>query len=251
MRTRFTARALAIAAAIAAAVVASASVLAVVSEDVVEGNGLVRSDPANLRFFIDHRSSMLLDLARNITQLGSFGLLVALALAATVLLWFKGARLVLAIAPLVSLAVGGVVCAVGKQLVGRPRPSLSLRLVRETEPSFPSGHTTDSTAFYVALAIVVGIVLLRRPLARAVVMLASTVISGLVGLSRLVLGVHWPTDVIAGWALGLLVALVVTTAAALLAGHPPAEELEGASRLQRAVHRGRRLATRQRVASLL
>ena len=100
--------------------------------------------------------------------------------------------------------------AIGKQVIGRARPSAALRLATETEPSFPSGHAADSTAFYVTLALVIAIVVLRRPAARIAVLAVAVLLSATIGTSRLVLGVHWPTDVLAGWALGTTVALTVT-----------------------------------------
>jgi undecaprenyl-diphosphatase len=218
---------------------------------VVADNGLVRSDQNSLRLFVEHRSAFVLDLAQNVTRLGDFPLLVVLAVVAAGLLWLKGARLALAVAPLASLAIGGALCAVGKQLVGRPRPSVALRLLPESDASFPSGHATDSTAFFVALALVVAIVLLRRPLARAAAVVAGAVLPGAIGISRLVLGVHWPTDVIAGWALGLLVALVVTTFAALVARVPPADGDAADGRVQRLARSGHRLAAMRRVSSAL
>ena len=80
----------------------------------------------------------------------------------------------------------------------------------ESEPSFPSGHATDSAAFYLALAFIVAVFVLRRPLVRAFVVVGAALLTIGIGVSRLVLGVHWPTDVIAGWSLGTVAALLVT-----------------------------------------
>src|SRR5207248_1070927 len=81
----------------------------------------------------------------------------------------------------------------------------------------PSGHASDSASFFLVLAVVVGALVLRRPLARAAGVAAAFVVETAVGLSRLELGVHWPTDVIVGWALGTTIALVVSTIAVLAA----------------------------------
>ena len=199
-----------------AAVVAASVVLAAVGEDVLRSDGLEVRDPSNLQLFVDHRTGWLITMAKVASQVGSVALLAALAVAVGVLLWIRGARLAVAAAPLLSLLSAGVVVSVLKVAVGRDRPPLALRLVTETEKSFPSGHATDSAALFVALGIAVAAVVFRRPLVRAVAVLAGFLVAGLIGLSRLVLGVHWPTDVLFGWALGTAVAVTVTTTMLLL-----------------------------------
>ena len=191
----------------------SGAVLAVTTEDVTQHNGLSTSDASHLRFFTDHRSDGLVRAAKLITEAGAAPILAVLAAVAAVVLWWRGARVIVAVAPALSLGAAGLVAAMAKQIVGRARPGAGLRLVTETESSFPSGHATDSTAFYVALALVAAVFVLRRPLTRFVAVAASVVVAAAIGLTRLVLGVHWPTDVLAGWALGSTAAMVVVLSA--------------------------------------
>ena len=198
------------------ALVITAVGFAGVSEDVTQHNGLAATDARELSLFTDHRSALLVRGARAVTDLGAVAVVGVVALAAGYLLWRRGARLGLAIAPAVSLGAAGVAAGIGKALVGRSRPPVGLRLVNETEPSFPSGHTTDGTAFYLALALVVAIVVFRKPIARMLVVAGAGLLAGVIGLSRLELGVHWPTDVMAGWALGATIALAVTITAAVV-----------------------------------
>jgi undecaprenyl-diphosphatase len=130
--------------------------------------------------------------------------------------------MIVALAPGIALGIAATIASVTKQAVGRARPPLSVRLVSETDPSFPSGHATDSAAFYIALALVVAVFVLRRPLARVAVMVTGVLATTVIGLSRLELGVHWPSDVLAGWAAGTTVALlVILTVAALSRATPP------------------------------
>lgn len=191
-------------------------ILAVTSEDVIGRNGLATDDSSVLGFVAAHRTGWLVQAARSITDMGTVGVLGAAAVLAAVLLWFRGARLVLALAPGLALGAAGAVVAVAKQLVDRPRPPLAFRLVNESEASFRSGHTSDSTAFLVALAIVISVVVLRSPQVKALIVSAAALLAGAIGASRLELGVHWPTDVIAGYALGLAIAITVTTGAVLV-----------------------------------
>jgi undecaprenyl-diphosphatase len=104
-----------------------------------------------------------------------------------------------------------------KSVVGRHRPPLPLHLVTENNASYPSGHATDATAFFVTLALIVAIFVLRKPLLRAAAILAAGFLAAGIGISRLILGVHWPTDVLAGWTLGLASALIVAIVTSLIA----------------------------------
>jgi membrane-associated phospholipid phosphatase len=194
--------------------VASAS-LAHIADDVSERNGVTRSDPGLLRYFVVHRTSAWIDAARALSQVGSIGVLVALGVVAAGGMWWRRVPLALAVAPLISLVIGAGFASIGKSVFDRPRPPLATRLVTETEPSFPSGHATDSTSLFVALGLVVAIVIIRRLAVQIAVVAGFCLLAAAIGISRLELGVHWPSDVVAGGALGLAVALAVVCSAAL------------------------------------
>jgi undecaprenyl-diphosphatase len=179
-----------------------------------------RLDADVLGAVVRHRTSALVDIARAVTEAGSVPVLLALAaVAGGLLLW---ARLppVMAGCPLAALLVCGGSIGLVKAVVGRARPPVPLHLVTESNNSFPSGHAGDSAALYLTLAVVVGLHLLRgrRRVVLGVITIAWV---ALIGLSRLELGVHWPTDILAGWSLGLLASIVtVATAKLLLAVRP-------------------------------
>jgi membrane-associated phospholipid phosphatase len=214
-------------------VVASSLALAAVSEDVVTRDGLALRDRANLRFFTVHRTPGLVSAARAFTDAGAVPFLIVLAVVAGGLLWWRGARLAVAAAPALALAVAGSAVAIGKQLVGRARPPVALHLVAESDASFPSGHATDATAVYLTLGLVVAIVVFRRPVARALTVIGAGLLAVAVGASRLVLGVHWPTDVLAGWSLGVAAAITVTTAIVLVVRPGPMEPAAGSGQAGR------------------
>jgi membrane-associated phospholipid phosphatase len=199
------------------------------TEDVAGSDGLTRHDPGLLRLFTAHRSAPLVGASKVITDFGTVAVVAAFAAVASIWLWRRGMRIALALAPVASFTVAAVGVGAVKGIIGRARPPVSLHLVSESDASFPSGHTTDSAAVFMTIALVVALFVLRRPVARFATVLGAALLSGAIGLSRLVLGVHWPSDVLAGWALGAGVAIAVTAAVSLLAhpSPPPAETPRG------------------------
>ncbi|HEV3134577.1 MAG TPA: phosphatase PAP2 family protein [Acidimicrobiia bacterium] len=218
------------------ALVAAVTVLGGVAEDVIRHNGLASSDAAHLRLFTDHRPDLLVNAARVVTDLGGVFVLALIAVAAGLLLWYRGVPLVAAAAPAFALGVGATLADIGKQAVDRARPGVGFRLIAQGEPSFPSGHATDSAAVFLTLGLVLAVFVLRRPLARLATMTASGLLVAAIGVTRLVLGVHWPTDVLAGWALGATAALTVTIAATLVTRAVPPGSQPADGRARRAAH---------------
>lgn len=102
---------------------------------------------------------------------------------------------------LLSVWFGWLVSHALKRFYDRPRPDLVEHLDTVHTASFPSGHAMMSTVIYLTLAALV-VRFFDDMRVRAYVICVAVVISGLVGISRIYLGVHWPSDVIAGWALG-------------------------------------------------
>jgi undecaprenyl-diphosphatase len=140
-------------------------------------------------------------LATMVTGLGSFPVLVGVAVLTSAGLWLRTRRL--APPTLIFLGLGIVACTVYllKIAVGRPRPStLALIGNPSSDYSFPSGHTANGTVTWLlaALLLTVG---LRAAIRRAAIT-AAAVVSISIGLSRVYLGYHWLSDVIAGWLLG-------------------------------------------------
>jgi len=141
-----------------------------------------------------------LQLVREVTALGSPWLLCLLVGGvAAVLMAMRQWRLALFI--VVSTSAGALFNTALKQGFERARPDLVPHEVIVVNASFPSGHAFGATMVYLTLA---GLLTLRlEPRAPRAVLLALAIgVSLAVGLSRIALGVHWPSDVLAGWAAG-------------------------------------------------
>ena len=113
----------------------------------------------------------------------------------------------------VSLIGSSVIDGLLKHWIARPRPELVPHLVQVTNASFPSGHAMISSAIYLTLALMLaeGIEAdgWRGRAGRAAVVAFFSAIAVLIGMSRVYLGVHWPSDVLAGWCFGTAWALLV------------------------------------------
>ena len=95
------------------------------------------------------------------------------------------------------MAMGGLL----KLVYARPRPDLVPHLVEVTSTSFPSGHATDSALVYLTLAALLARTVPERVL-RIYLIGVAILLTLLIGSSRVYLGVHWPSDVVAGWTIG-------------------------------------------------
>jgi len=101
---------------------------------------------------------------------------------------------------------GSIAVALAKNLVGRERPALVDHLVEVSSMSFPSGHAANSAIIYLTIALVSVQVIPHRA-ARWFLFGATLLLVAAIGTSRVYLGVHWPSDVLAGWSFGALWAL--------------------------------------------
>lgn len=150
------------------------------------------------------------------------------AAAVVVAIWlFRRRRVRLAAWTLVTSLVGGVLSPLLKEVVGRARPALAEPVAYAGGQSFPSGHATGSMIGVGVLLLVLGPLLPRRR--QRYLWAAGVAVVLLIGADRVILGVHYPSDVVAGWVVGL--AWLAVSAAAFEAwrrdvGLPPSPPLE-------------------------
>lgn len=151
---------------------------------------------------------------RDITSLGSSTVLVLIVAAVIVyLLLIRKAGTALFI--LVAVAGGQALSSLLKAGVDRPRPDLVSHLVTETSLSFPSSHAMVSAVTYLTLGSLAARFLPGRT-TKIFVLCLAVLTTLLVGVSRVYLGVHWPSDVLAGWCAGFAWAMLCWLAARLL-----------------------------------
>jgi undecaprenyl-diphosphatase len=137
----------------------------------------------------------------DITALGSTVVLLLLVLAVSGFLWIqRQPRLIVLL--LASAAGGFVINAAMKAVFARPRPSVVPHLREVFTPSFPSGHAALSAVVYLTIGVLLFEVVRGRT-ARLYCLAVAMAATGLIGLSRVYLGVHYPSDVLAGWAAGI------------------------------------------------
>lgn len=102
---------------------------------------------------------------------------------------------------LVAIAGGSLLSTVAKLMFARPRPELVAHLVDVSSYSFPSGHALSSAVTYLTLGALLARTQVRRRI-KIYLLATAVVLTLMIGVSRVYLGVHWPSDVLAGWSLG-------------------------------------------------
>ena len=140
------------------------------------------------------------EMMRDFTGLGGFGILIFATLSAVGFLLLEG-KWHAALFLLVAVLGGLLLSTLLKAGFDRPRPDLVPHGSIVTSASFPSGHSTLSAVVYLTL----GALIARfrpDPRVKVYVLMLAAGIAFIVGVTRVYLGVHWPTDVLAGWAIG-------------------------------------------------
>lgn len=149
------------------------------------------------------RTETLTAVLKAITYLGNWQTVTLICIA---LLFFQKTRRHFGVPLATSCITSTLLYEVLKRIFQRPRPDLSLHLITQGGYSFPSGHSMTGLVFY-GLLIVLLWHHVRNPKARAVFTAGFTLLFLTIGFSRVYLGVHYPTDVLGGWSLGLCILL--------------------------------------------
>ncbi len=180
-------------------------------------HGVVAFDDRVMAWFAPYRSDERVNAVMLITGLGNSSTLIACVIVASSFLWAHRRRGI--VGPMWIAFIGvELVTTIGKGWVARARPVFTT-IATAHSPSFPSGHTTGATVVFGFLAYAIARDLLshRR---RFAIGYGATVLVLVIGVSRVFLGVHFPSDVIAGWLIGVFWLLVAFAAAEHWRGRP-------------------------------
>ena len=189
------------------------------ADAVIEGDGLAAFDPQLTQAFIVHRTAGLSRLAQAVTFLGQVPVLAMITVIVAAVFRIVTKRWFEAVVLVVGMVGAAILTSVLKLLIGRHRPDSSVVLGTVTNGfSFPSGHTLSGSTFFLLLA---GL-LWYSSASRALKIAGATVavlLSVAMGLSRVYLGYHWATDVLAGWTIALTwLCLLATLTHLIVAG---------------------------------
>jgi membrane-associated phospholipid phosphatase len=171
--------------------------------------GLWSADMPTARWAARISSTSVTTAAKYITYVGSTAGVITAAVAVAAVEYRRGyGRSVAGYLTVVFVTEAGLVNII-KSWLGRGRPQISV-LAKTVSSSFPSGHTTAAAALYACVAVVGGRG--RSKTIRLVLQVGAGAVAAAVGSTRIILGVHWLSDVLAGLALGWAIAAFGTLA---------------------------------------
>ena len=194
-------------------------VFGLLADEVVEGDTMsfdrtileLFRTPGNLSDPIG--PTWLEEAVRDVTSLGSFTILGFITLVVFLQLLFKGKQQT-AWYLLFAVVGGTIISTVLKALFDRPRPDFEA-VARVFTASFPSGHATVSAVVFLTVGVMLAEVATNRRL-KALYIGGAIFLTIVVGITRIYLGVHYPTDVLAGWLIGSAWAIICWAGAELL-----------------------------------
>ncbi|MDV6272049.1 phosphatase PAP2 family protein [Rhodococcus erythropolis] len=184
--------------------------LVTLSIQVYRNGWLTSFDGPVTDWMVDHRSGALDQIAVVVTDLGSPVATALLGITCGVLISWRARSAVPGLIVIGTVGGAAIASTVIKALVGRERPPTNIQVLLETGHSFPSGHVTGTAALFGIAVLVVS--LDRTPAVKRLLMLLAVTVTVVVALTRLYLGAHWLTDVVAG---AILATLAVTVGGAV------------------------------------
>jgi len=176
------------------------------AEDVLNNESIVLTDGWLAHWLAAHRTPVGIGIFDAITFLGNWEVAVVVLATAVVFLWNRRRRSALAM--IIAATGSQIVVSLGKAGFGRPRPPAVLAVITHLDASFPSGHSSISVALY-ALGFYLLFHSTLSPRLKRLWLALAFLFPLLIGFSRLYLGVHYLSDVLGGWGVGLWWSILV------------------------------------------
>lgn len=176
------------------------------AEQVLDNESIVRADGWLVHWLAVHRTPFGIGFFDAVSFVGNWETATLVVVAAIIFLWNRRRRTALTLA--LTCAGSELVVYFGKAGFGRPRPPAILSVVTELDGSFPSGHANISVALY-ALGFYLLFRVTRSSRLRRLWLALAFLFPLLIGFSRLYLGAHYLSDVLAGWGVGLWWSILV------------------------------------------
>ena len=164
----------------------------------VFGGHSSRHDLTAFSLIYSESDTLLVGLASYVTWLGDWLVLVPLALGSGIFLVWRNHRFEAA-ALIVSVVLVRLLVVLQKEWFDRARPDVEQWAIVHSD-AFPSNHAASSAVTYISIAALLS--------GSRVAVLAAVLLTLVIGISRVLLGVHWPSDVVGGWAFGSMGAIV-------------------------------------------
>lgn len=166
-------------------------------------------DSCIYKFIENIRTDKLTSILKFFTKIGDVQSLFFIS-SITVLIMLVFDKKKIAISVALNIIISSISYVVLKNIFQRPRPEIAERLIEENGFSFPSGHSTNNMAFY-ALAIYLVYKNVKNKKIRDIICLILGIIPIIIGFSRMYLRVHYPSDVLGGFCLGIIVVILFTS----------------------------------------
>lgn len=195
-------------------ILAAGWLFAVLAEEVVTQDRITAADTQVLDWLHAHTSPPSTDMLLFFTFVGGpIGVTIITTCVVTLLIWYRSWYRLLA---LVLVVPGGAILDQAlKWLFGRPRPPMREALIHARGYSFPSGHATEAILLYGLLASF-AVLSIRSRAVHGLVLLAVTLLIAVIDFSRLYLGVHYLSDILAGTAAGVTWLVICISAVEIL-----------------------------------
>ena len=173
--------------------------------NVLNGN-IVGFDNAIYNFFSNLRADFTTGFFKTITRFADEEILILLAVIS--LIFIKDRMIGLSIA--INLSCSGLINHLLKEIVQRPRPIVDFKMVEEASFSFPSGHAMTSLTFY-GLIMYYAYKKIKNKAIRNTICIALSILIFFIGISRIYLGAHYASDVLAGFLCGIVYLVLYIT----------------------------------------